>query len=158
MKRLVGIILMVALFVTGAGAETVTVFCTPGQEVNLRAEPSRHSECVGRYTCGDTFETDGKIRRDSQGRKWVHMVNTALEVNEAWIMANYVQGAVEIRQMFAQVDARGRVAVRNAPNGERVKWIKNGTEIEVYACSEEWACTEEGYISIDCLMFEGGEG
>ena len=158
MRRIVPMLLALML-ISGAGAETVSILCKPGETVNIREKPTTHSSVCGRYECGYTFETDGQTRRDSRGRVWVHMIDARLEVAEAWVCRTYVQySTVEVQRTYATVDVTGRTALRKAPGGERIKWLAHGAEVEVLAYSGEWAVTTEGYISMECLLFEGGEG
>lgn len=164
MRRIVPVLIAVAMLLAGGAAAekeltTCSVLCNPGDIVNIRERPSKHSEVVGRFECGYTFETDGETRKDSQGRRWVHMVNARLEVDEAWIIETYVAySEVDVARVTAVVDSRGRVALRQSPGGKRIKWLKNGTQVNVLACSDEWCVTDQGYISVDCLIFDGSEG
>lgn len=159
MKKIVPVLLMIVMLFTGAMAETCAILCSPGDEVNIREKPTTRSEVVGRFGCGYTFETDGETRKDKQGRRWVHMVNPHLEVEEAWVIDTYVAYSdVEIQSVTAVVDAKGRVALRKSPGGNRIKWLKNGQQVNVLAYSDEWCVTDQGYISVDCLVFDGSEG
>lgn len=155
MKRIAPVLVALTMMLASASAETVSIFCKPGDEVNIRTRANSHSEVCGRYQCGYTFETDGKTKRDGKGRTWVHMVNAQLEVTEAWVCAAYVQDSVTVETCRATVDARGRVAIRKTPGGNRVAWAQVGDNVTVYAYSNEWAVTDRGYISMDCLSFEG---
>lgn len=156
MRKLVPILILLLLVCGGARADTVSVMCKPGDIVNVREKPTTESAKVGWMECGMSFETDGVTKKDSKGRTWVHMINAPLEVDEAWVCKMYVQDTVYIESYDAEITASGRVALRRAPGGSRIKWLSPGTEVKVVVRSDEWALTTAGYIALDCLTAKGG--
>ena len=156
MRKLITTILILIMIASTAVGETI--FCKPNDTVNVRARATTRSSVEGFLECGDEIETDGKTAKDKQGRTWVHIVNTHLEIGDAWVCGMYVSDSpVTIENTYAYVSAKGRTALRRSPNGERIKWLKNGEELEIIAYSEEWALTTRGYVSLDCIDFYGGE-
>lgn len=148
MKRIVSVLvtLVVAfsLFVGVANADRMYVLCRPNDYVNVRSLPSTKSQAMGILDCGDYVETDGVSRKDKQGRKWIQVYGFE---GEAWICAMYLQESpVEIEKCTCYIVGKGKTALRRSPNGKRIKWLKNGTELTVLAMSDEWVLTTVGYV------------
>ena len=143
MKRIVAVIwAIIALFGAVAYADGYFILCKPGSVVNARYYPSTRSEVVGRYDCGDYVETDG-IRKAG----FVHIVGCSLEVSEAWISERYlVEDEPTIYEIRVIIIGGGRVAARRWIDGERIRWLRPGREVTVYAWSNEWAITNKGYV------------
>ena len=151
-KYIILLLIAFILIPTIACGEEMFVICKPDDYVNVRMSPYSNSAVVGRFECGDSFETDGKTKTDKKGRKWLHIINASLESSEAWICNSYVQSTqVTVERAKATVVAKGRTAVRKAPNGKVRKWVKNGSILKVLAYSDEWALTTNGYISLSCI-------
>ena len=153
MKRIVQIVIVCILLVGIAFADSIYVLCSPEDMLNVRVNPSIRSEAIGGLYCGDSVETDGKIRKDKWGNKWIHIINIPCEVDEAWISTTYIQDTpVVVNEAIAVVTARGRrTAIRRSPNGKVIKWAKRGDELVVVAYSQEWVLTTKGYIKADCV-------
>ena len=153
MRRFLAILLAVLIVLMSfATAENLYVLCNPKDYVNVRMTPSTNGIVVGRFDCGDEFETDGEVKRDKKGRLWVHVVNAHLESTDAWLMKFYAQETpITIETATATIVSNARTAVRVNPNGRRRKWAKNGDDFKVLAYSEEWVLTTAGYIAYDCV-------
>jgi len=130
-----------------AFADTMYVLCGPTTEINVRISPRKNSEVLGYRTCGDSVETDG-IERNG----YLHIINLNLELAEGWIYKGLlVNDPVFISEGLCQINSSGRVASRVYINGKRRKWLKDGTEVMVYAIGREWSYTNKGYIRTDYL-------
>ena len=151
-KRFVWILILCLSVSCIAYADTAYVFCRPDDFVNIRYAPTTNSDDIGRFECGDSFETDGVKKKDKKNRTWLHIINAGLEVDDAWICASYVQySPIIIETAYATVVAKGRTAIRKSPNGKLNKWVENGDDLKIVARSDEWALTERGCVSMDCI-------
>ena len=142
MKKVIALLLVFAAIYTGAIADGYFVLCTPGTEVNARISPGKRAEVIGRLVCGEYVETDG-IEKNG----FVHVVNCSFEMSEAWVSKGYlVPDEPTTYEMDSQIIGSGRVAARNMVNGKRTRWVKPGKGVTVFAWSDEWAVTDQGYI------------
>ena len=125
----------------------VWVMCRPDSEVYIRSKPRKDAPIAGSAVCGDYFRTDWRERNG-----FVHVTDVPNESGEGWISKRYI---VCMEPMFVAytmtVHSRGRVAVRNYPQGKRTRWVANGTELRVYCVADGWAVTELGYIMTQYL-------
>ncbi len=156
MRRFVPLFLLVLILalVGTVFAEDYTgyILCKPDDYVNVRMNPSSDSIVVGRFDCGDSFETDGKTKKDKKGKTWLHVINAHLEVGEAWVCSAYVQESpIIIETAMVTVVSKGRTAIRRIPNGKVNKWVHNCDDLKIFARSSEWALTSRGYISMECV-------
>ena len=154
-KKIVPILLILLIFVSSfAYAEELMqmyVLCNPNDYVNARYSASTKSSVEGRLECGDIIETDGEVKKDKQGRMWVHIVNPSFE-SDSWVCNMYLQDTeVVVRQCTGYVVGNGKTALRRSPKGKRIKWVTFGTELTILAMSDEWALTTQGYIMRDYL-------
>lgn len=122
--------------------------CKPGSQVTLRRTPSKRAAEVGYLECGDWFMTDGV---SSNGYIRVYGIG---EYGEAWIYCGFVatEEPVEVNMRYCCV-APNRVACRRWMDGPQTQnpWLKNGSDVKVYAIAGEWACTARGYIKSEFL-------
>lgn len=155
MKKAVAIAVLIATLANGfilasqtfAKADGYFILCNPGSYLNARSKPNKHSSLIGYLYCGDYVETDGQEKGE-----YIHCTNLTFETDEGWIYAGYlVDEEPEIREFTATVVASGRVACRNNVGGKRIRWLKPGTVVTVYAYSEEWCVTNRGYIRTEYL-------
>ena len=160
MKKLVPILLVLILTLVYGCAEiieedegyTMYVLCRPGDFVNVREHPTTRAFKAGYLECGDSIITDGIVRKDNQGRQWTHITRPWFESADAWVCSMYLQDTqINMDECTGYVVSNGRTAVRRAPGGKCVKWVKNGTKVAILAMSEEWALTTNGYINMDYL-------
>ena len=129
--------------------EEVWVLCTPDGCVNLREKPK--GNIFGGVMSGAKIWTDGK---EKQG--FLHVMELPAEKSEGWISKRYIvydrpEEIIEARRIRAD----GRVACRQWIGGKVVKWMHDGDVCTVYYSSEEWSCTEYGYIKTEYI--EGGK-
>lgn len=124
------------------------ILCKPGSQVNVRRTPSKTGQEVGFLEVGDWFETDGCC---SNG--FVRCFGIG-EFGEGWIYAGYVS-EYEPEPVFDTYCcvAKNRVACRKWMNGPRTSnpWLKNGSDVQVFYMTEEWAITARGYIQSEWL-------
>ena len=140
------------LFLSTAHAEDITeayVFCD--DFVNIRSKPSRQSESIGMFDCGDKIYLDGKKKNG-----FLHCVDLGLEENDGWIHSGYVvyDEPVWINQS-ATIVSKGRLAARNRVNGDRLRWLKPLASVKIYYWSDEWCVTNCGYLQSKYLELEG---
>lgn len=152
MKRIAMIVIIMLVVSAYAFADDMYILCRPDDYVNVRAFPSTNAETVGQLDCGDHVETDGTTRRDRKGRTWFKVLNFE---GDAWVCSMYLQETpVVVATVQGYVSARGRTAVRRSPGGKRIKWLRCGDEITIYAMSDEWALTTKGYIMTEMIDIE----
>lgn len=141
-----------AVIVLAGRAEDVTsscwAMCQPGDRVNLRLKPSRDSKSVGWLECGDEFQTDGTNRNG-----WIRVLDAG--ECECWIYSGYVvtEKPEEVNENYVVV-ARDKLACRRWVNGPQIegrKWLKNGTNVQVFYMAEGWAVTDLGYMQSEWL-------
>lgn len=133
------------------GTTRIFVLVSPETALNVRLKPSIGSEKIGKAYLGYSLYTDGTKRNG-----FLHVVDCPYEYSEGWVRAEYVTySEVEYVACEATVTAKGRVACREGAGGERKKWLKPGKTVNVYATSDGWAITDEGYIKTDFLTLQG---
>ena len=144
MKRFLLVLLCLLIICVSALADTVYVLCQPDSFVNVRAFPRKGAEITGYAELGWQLETDG-IRKNGY-------VKVSGYEGDAWIYAGYLTDcAVTVITLKTQIVSKGRVACRRAINGTRRKWLKDGTEVTIYALSDEWSITDKGFIKTQYL-------
>jgi hypothetical protein len=127
------------------------VICKPGDFVNVRSAPKKDAEVIGRFDCGDAFQTDWEAKNG-----FIH-VFVSLEETEGWIFAGYVSAwEPEWREgETAEIVSDGRVACRRWCDGPRIDgragWVQPGTQVQIFYWTPEWAVTNRGYIKSEYL-------
>lgn len=146
MKRTLTLILCLAsifaCFTAIADEYKVFILCNPKTPVIVRKTPSKGASETGRLDFGDDVWTDGKKKNG-----YLHVIGIT-EAGEGWVFAgNTITDQPEkLTRAWANVAATGRVMTYRWINGKRNGWVKIGSEVKVYAISEEWAVTSKGYI------------
>lgn len=148
MKKLI-ILLLAALFAVGtafADENEYFIICKPGTTVNVREKPKMRSEVIAAKSFGDMVISDGEEKNG-----FVHVVGLAAEVEDGWIYKGLLvqDKPVEVN-MLSQV-YNGRVAARQYADGKIIRWLKDGSEVRVFATSQEWCVTEYGFVKTDYL-------
>lgn len=147
MKKVVTLflsLLLAVLLICGAAAETVYVLCQPDSFVYVRVFPKKGAEVAGRVELGWELETD-VVRRNG----YLHV--SGFE-GGGWINAGFVTDSpVVIRTLETAVNSNGRVACRRSIKGHRRKWLSDGQKVTIYAFSDDWAITNQGFIQIRYL-------
>ena len=130
---------------------TCWVMCKPGSYVSVRRSPQKNAMTVGRLDPCDKFETDGKTKNG-----YLHAIGIDVaDGGEGWIHSGYVV-TEEPEAAFEQYycSSLSRVACRRWISGPRVEnygWIVNGSTVQVFYRTEEWSCTNRGYIKSEFL-------
>ena len=144
MKRLFVSILFAIMLFSVAAAESVFVLCQPDSFVNVRMFPKRGAEVAGRVELGDELETDGERRNG-----FIHVCGFE---GGAWINAGFVtEYPVTKCKAETEIVSTGRVACRRSVNGTRRKWLPNGQKVVIFAFSDDWAITNQGFIQTQYL-------
>ena len=144
MKRFLIIFLCLLMAVSAALSDTVYVLCQPDSFVYVREFPKKGAQMAGYAELGDALETDG-VKRNG------YLLVYGFE-GDAWINAGFVtEYPVTIFTMKTQINSKGRVACRRSINGTRRKWLKDGTEVTIYAFADDWAITNHGFIQTQYL-------
>lgn len=144
MKRFLIILLCLLLVCSAALADTVYVLCQPNSFVYVREFPKKGAEVAGRVELGWELETDG-IRKNG------FLLVYGFE-GEAWINAGFVtEYPVTVFKAKTHIHSKGRVACRRSINGTRRQWLKNGSEVVIYAFADDWAITDKGFIQTQYL-------
>ena len=155
MKKAVFLILcltaIIACFTAFADEVEYFILCRPGATVNVRISPKNRAEIIAGKSFGDKVVSDGLERNG-----YVHVVGLAAEVEDGWIykalLSEDQPAAVD---MMTEVFG-GRVACRKYPDGKLIRWLKDGSQVRVYAVTDKWCVTEYGYVMTDFLTIGKG--
>ena len=110
----------------------------------VREFPKKGAGVAGFAELGDALETDG-IRKNG------YLLVYGFE-GDAWISLGFVtECPVTVFKGKTQIHSKGRVACRRSINGTRRKWLKDGSEVVIYALSDDWAITNQGFIQTQFL-------
>ena len=151
MKRLIAFLLLLAglqgCFSALADDYKVFILCNPKTPVIVRESPKKGGNEAGRLDFGDEVWTDGRKRNG-----YLHVLDVT-EAGEGWIFAgNTVTDQPEkLTGARANIAATGRVMSYRWVNGKRNGWVEVGTQVIVFAISDEWAVTNKGYIRMKYL-------
>ena len=138
---------LILRFNAAAELQRYFVLCNPGTVLNARLSPNKHASLIGYFMCSDPVTIDERERNG-----FLHCPELSFEVDEGWIAKGYiVKDEPVVKETSATVVASGRVACRNKVGGKRIRWLKPGTVVTVYAYSEEWCVTNRGYIRTEYL-------
>ena len=144
MKRFLIVFLCLLMAVSAAFADTVYVLCQPDSFVYVREFPKKGAQMAGYAELGDALETDG-VKRNG------YLLVYGFE-GDAWISTGFVTWyPVTVFKAKTQINSKGRVACRRSINGTRRKWLKDGSEVVIYAFADDWAITNQGFIQTQYL-------
>ena len=151
MRKLICAILAALLLILAASglADEYFIICQPNSYVNVRISPKKDAAVIGRYELGQKVESDGKRQNG-----FLHLTELSLENCEGWVSTGFVTGEMTIETRTARI-SRDKVACRRSIKGNRRKWLQKGDVVTVYAHSDEWAITSQGFIMTEFL--EGSE-
>lgn len=123
--------------------ETAYTICSPGDVVNVRRGPSRKSESIGRFECGEAVTMDGKKKNG-----FLHCVNLGLEEDAGWIHSGYIvsEKPENMGGNTATITSRSKLAARKNIGGKRTRWLKPNGTLKVYYWTSEWSLTDCGYV------------
>lgn len=135
---LAGILLLAALWLTGARAETY--YCTAESGLNLRWEPRRTAFVEALLPYGESIEVleiDGHWAKVQYG-------------DILWAYLEYLSTTPPSEEpVTGTIDANGRVAIREEPDGRRVGWLKPGAEVDILGTVDGWVRTDRGYVAAE---------
>ena len=150
------LLILTALFILFAAATLITisraeddgyyVICKPGGEVNVRSRPDMSAPVVGWVSFGRYVHTDGKEKNG-----FVHVVDLAAETTSGWVYAGFLVYDRPREEQYTAEVWGGPVIARNCVGGKRIRRLKDGATVTVYARSNAWAVTSAGYIMCDWL-------
>lgn len=159
-KKLACLVLFVALFVSSyiiaANANTnddeltVWVVCQPNSYINVRQAPSKSAP-----VCGYLDSCDKIIISTKAKNGFFRILYPAFEC-EGYVYCGFVSTS-EPMPMDGQtytVVSNARVAARRWMDGPRVSvggWLINGTEVQVFYMTDEWAVTNRGFVKAEFL-------
>lgn len=161
MKKIFRIMVIILLFLIlikpalaeGYEPEEWYILCNPESYINLRTEPNKHSYAAGWAGCGDIVCPTGKTRG-----KWSQIYSGVDGYEYLWVITNYIVPDQPERVTGYVVTTADRVYIRKTPGGDPNGRVKKGTRIRAYAASNEWICTNHGYISTEFVTFEKEDG
>lgn len=151
MKKLLAIIIVLsaffACFTAFADEYRVFILCNPKTPVIVRESPKKGADEAGRLDFGDDVWTDGRKKNG-----YLHVIGIT-EAGEGWVFAgNTITDQPEkLTGARANIAANGRVMTYRWVGGKKNGWVEVGTQVTVYAISEEWAVTNKGYIRMKYL-------
>ena len=149
------LLILIVLFIIFAAASLITisraedgyyVLCKPGGEVNVRARPDMSAPVVGWVSFGRYVRTDGKEKAG-----FVHVVDLAAETTSGWVYAGFLTYDLPREEEYTAEVWGGPVIARKCIGGKRIRRLKDGATVTVYARSNAWAVTSAGYIMCDWL-------
>ena len=134
------------------GLDEFYIICKPGTCVNVRISPNSHAEIIGSKFFGDVVYVD----KEKNG--FVHITNLNSEYTDGWVSKGLIveDQPVEVNRSGVIV-SNARVAGRKYVNGKVKTWLANGTEVTVYAESDEWCVTDKGYVRAEFIEIQEQE-
>lgn len=122
------------------------VMCQPDSHVWVREFAKKTSAKTGYVELGDMVLTDEECVNG-----YMHVYGIT-EAGEGWVHRGFlVDSEPVIEEAEAWIDSKGRVACRRYVNGTRRKWLHKGDKVVIYAWSEEWSLTNQGFIKTEFL-------
>lgn len=144
MKKVLCVLLLLILPACGL-ADEYYIICQPDSYVNVRIAPNKNAAVIGRYELGQMVKTDGKKKNG-----FVHLTDLSLENSDGWVSAGFITGEMTIDTQTARI-GRDRVACRRSIKGNRRKWLQKGDIVTVFAWSDDWAVTNQGFVMTEFL-------
>ena len=150
MKRFLAVLTVVWLMLGIAWAHdaaadtTMYVHVSDDSYLNGRRSPTRDSAIEMRLHAGDAVTVCGMdggwapIKGGEAGTCWCSVA----------YLADYPPG--ETAPLYT-VSSDGRVRVRRSPNGETLRYVRNGNTVEVRFIADGWAYIGNGYIMTEFL-------
>lgn len=147
-------VMLVILLMATAAAQAESygwVMCQPDSQVNIRQNPSKHSEIVAHAFAGDRITLTGRKKG-----KWLHCIYPC-ENGEGWIRRDYISEdePEDIQTGIFQIIG-DEVNVRYSAGGKIFRKLDYGTTVRVSMVTAEWSVTEYGFIQTRFLMHTGG--
>ena len=121
------------------------ILCRPGSVVNVRKKPNKSASVTAWVECGQELTVDG------EKNGFIHVTGLASEEPDGWIFAGYVVDEEPRIGTYKAEVYDGKVIARKSVNGKRLRVLKEGTIVTVYAQTHRWAVTSRGFIMTDWL-------
>ena len=151
-RRIIAFLILIMAMPASAGAETMYCMCSPDGQVNIRDRATTHSDIIGHLYAGDRVEILDSAR---SGGVTLFSDAAATETGSGWVSGTYLVSESPVyRGTMATVEASGRVALRKAPDGQRIAWLAPGDRIMVISSSGIWSMTDRGYVQTQFLVFD----
>ena len=145
MKRAIALIAALLALIGASRAEYV--LCTPDGEVNVRKNPRIKSTAIAGLSFGMFVETDGKVKNG-----FAHVIDLPAEDTSGWVSTGYlVKDEPMACTLTGYAVGLGKILARKNINGKVVKRIEPGSEVIIFAYSQEWCVTEYGFIRTEFL-------
>ena len=150
MKKL--FVIVIALMAFFAAIQTLAeedgyfILCRPGSVVNVRNSPDMNASVAGWVEFGTFVHTDGQ-----EINGFVHVVDLAAETTEGWIFSGYLVYDRPREERYTAEVWGGNVIARKSIGGKRIRTLREGQRVTVYARSNAWAYTNKGYVMCDWL-------
>lgn len=126
MLFIVACVFILESFITDAVAEEMYVIVSDESYLNVRQNPKKDSEVVGYLTFAE------QVNVDSISDGWAYMTGLGFESSVGYSRSCYLSKNKPTKiDKDAIVVSDGRVALRESPNGEKKKWLKNGESVHV---------------------------
>ena len=150
MRRTIAVLFTLAVLITANSlADEYYVLCSPRSEVNVRLHPKK-SEIIACVVFGKKVESNRKRQNG-----YIHVEGLAAETTSGWIYSGYLIDDEPVQcDLKARIVSNGRVACRKCVAGKVIRWLQNGSEVEIYAVSEEWCVTDKGYIKREFIEIQ----
>ncbi|MEG0995652.1 MAG: hypothetical protein RSH26_01690 [Clostridia bacterium] len=142
--RAVAAALLIAVLAPGAwitaSAEDVigTVYVKPDVSpfLNGRTEQGLGGELEARFSPGDALDVV------EYGDDWLRVLGG--ECGTVWVRGDYVTSAAPGAAPEAYRVTGGRLKLRDLPNGQFIRWLKDGSTVNIVGWSGDWAELEDG--------------
>ena len=144
---LVACLLIIVSLMDSARSEEKYILCKPKTEINVRMFPKWDGQIIGHLYFGDSVVLDGTVRNG-----FALVVGLSFEEVDGWIYKGLLVDTPPIAfQGKDRIISKGRVAARQYIGGKRNKWLRSGREVLVYAISQDWSITDQGYVQTKYL-------
>lgn len=138
--RIILWILSLLVCLTAIPAYAETYYCTAKSGLNCRWEPNRKAKVETILAYGDSVEV--LAIDDGWANVWAG--------DSLWCCLDYLSLTPPTDEpQQGVIDADGRVALRETPDGKRVGWLKPGAEVEILGTLDGWVRTAKGYIAAE---------
>ena len=142
MKKFLLILLILTLIPLTALTEAAWILCQPGSYVVCHPSPSKDSETLGYFYCGDEIDVIGDVKG------WVKIA-CGFELGEGYVYKGYVTYDEPTEVNESRVITKDKVRARRYIGGPRRRWLNTGDSITVYWVSASWSVTSQGYVQTD---------
>lgn len=131
---------------------TAYILCKPGDYINARSTAAYGKNVIGRLETGDEIQVDGKTKNG-----FAHCTNPTFEDDECWVYTGYIvfDKPQWMNGRTATVVSNYKLAERKSMTGTVNRWLKPGTEIQVFWWTEEWCVTNRGFVMTKYIELDG---